>query len=135
MNIRNTRKGVCLALIAMSIVFIAACKKDTQKGAGQFAPVLHVDGAYAASPTSIIVQGDVQSGYPLTSFGVFWTTFADYPNNKHLVAVSGNAVNGIEGTITNLSPNSTYYVGVYATNSIGTSYYFYTAGLITTPAQ
>ena len=77
--------------------------------------------------TSATVNGNVTSdgGAPITGYGFCWGTSADPDiTGTHSTNVPGTGgfSGGFTETLTGLSPNTTYYVRSYATNSQGTSY-------------
>ena len=77
--------------------------------------------------TSATVNGNVTSdgGAPITGYGFCWGTGTDPDiTGTHSTNVPGDGgfSGGFSETLTGLSPNTTYYVRSYATNSAGTSY-------------
>ena len=63
-----------------------------------------------------------QGSYPVTERGVVWSTS---PTPTILLTTkksSGSGTGSFTTPLTNLSPNTTYYVRAYATNSVGTGY-------------
>lgn len=65
------------------------------------------------------VTGD--GGVSVTSRGVCWGT-SQNPTTSDNIKTSGSGVGNYNVTLNNLSPNTTYYVRAYATNSEGTGY-------------
>ena len=61
-------------------------------------------------------------GYPVTARGICWSAVSSNPtiedNHTNEVADNGD----FTSLMTNLEPNTTYYVRAYATNEVGTSY-------------
>jgi len=86
------------------------------------APVLSTDTLSAITATSAISGGTITSdgGVTITAVGVCWapTQNPTIANNKTRDDIS----TGFFSYLTNLMPNTTYYVRAYATNSLGTSY-------------
>jgi hypothetical protein len=85
----------------------------------------------AATTSATIVRGynatsggDVTSAgnMPMTERGIVWNT----SSNPTIALTTKNIVSGTTGSfssvISGLTPNTTYYVRSYATNSVGTSY-------------
>jgi len=68
-------------------------------------------------------SGNVTSegGSSVTARGVCWNT-SENPTTSNFKTTDGTGVGTYTSTITGLSPNSTYYVRAYATNSEGTAY-------------
>jgi len=86
------------------------------------APVLSTDTISAITATSAISGGTITSdgGVTITAVGVCWSTTQNptIANTKTRDDIS----TGFYSYLTELIPNTTYYVRAYATNSIGTSY-------------
>jgi len=68
-------------------------------------------------------SGDVTSdgGSSVTARGVCWST-SQNPTTSNSKTTNGTGLGTYTSNITGLSPNTTYYVRAYATNSNGTSY-------------
>lgn len=60
-------------------------------------------------------------GAPITARGVCWGV-AHNPTLANSFTTDGVGIGAFESQLTSLSPNTTYYVRTYATNSIGTLY-------------
>jgi streptogramin lyase len=65
--------------------------------------------------------GNISSDGTITSRGVCWSTSAN-PTTSSSKTTDGSGPGSFTSTITNLQPNTTYYVKAYATNAIGTAY-------------
>lgn len=74
--------------------------------------------ASATSGGSINTDG----GQPVTTRGVCWSTTPNPTIALATKTVNGSGTGSFSSTINDLTPNTTYYVRAYATNSIGTSY-------------
>ncbi|NLN48021.1 MAG: hypothetical protein GX154_02790, partial [Clostridiales bacterium] len=61
------------------------------------------------------------SVYPVTTRGVCWSTSVN-PTTSNSKTTDGEGPGPYTSNITGLSPNTTYYVRAYATNSLGTAY-------------
>lgn len=73
--------------------------------------------------TSINIIGNVtnQGGSSVTTRGVCWSTNQS-PTITNSKTSNGSGVGTFVGKMTGLTPNTTYYVRAYATNSAGTTY-------------
>jgi uncharacterized protein (TIGR02145 family) len=78
------------------------------------------------SYTFAVCGGNITSdgGYEITARGVCWSTS---PDSVELEKASGFTVNGsgigaFESRLANITPNTTYYIRAYATNSLETNY-------------
>lgn len=60
-------------------------------------------------------------GATVTSRGVCWNTSAN-PTILNTKTIDGTGTGSFTSSLTGLTPNTTYYVRAYATNSIGTTY-------------
>ncbi len=107
-------------LILLSFIVLSSCKKASQNSNVSI-PVVFIAGSPLSTSTTISINGGVTSGYPIIEHGIYWSTVSEYPA-KHLIPVSGDPTAGFSGTVQNLSPNTAYHIGVYATNSAGTGY-------------
>ncbi len=90
-------------------------------------PVLVAGGITTTAIT--ITANSITSGYtittdggsPITARGVCWGT-APSPTISGNKTTDGTGIGNFTSLITGYSPNTTYYVRAYATNSIGTTY-------------
>ena len=75
------------------------------------------------SESSATCGGTVTAnGYSaVTGRGVCWAT-APNPTVEGSHTSAGTGTGAFTGTLTNLTPNTTYYIRAYATNSVGTAY-------------
>ncbi|HQH41067.1 MAG TPA: hypothetical protein PK825_04930 [Bacteroidales bacterium] len=73
--------------------------------------------------TSAICSGNVTAhgGDSVTARGVCWGTSAN-PTVMDSKTTNGSGTGTFAGNLTGLTPNTTYYVRAYATNSVGTAY-------------
>jgi plastocyanin len=60
-------------------------------------------------------------GEPVTARGICWG-IAENPTIADSVSEDGTGTGVFESNLTELSPNTTYYIRAYATNSVGTAY-------------
>jgi hypothetical protein len=65
--------------------------------------------------------GSVSSDLNISACGVCWSTHQN-PTISDSISIDGTEKGSYSSYLTNLKPDSTYYVRAYATNSVGTSY-------------
>lgn len=86
-------------------------------------PTVSINAVSDISATSAVCGGSISSngGYGITAKGLVWST-SQFPTleDNHLGLGSGDAT--FNGSMTNLSVSTTYYVRAYATNINGTAY-------------
>ena len=73
---------------------------------------------------SISTGGNIKTdgGYAITARGVCWSMTNSNPDTRENTTTDGKGTGTFTSTFSNLSPNTTYYVRAYATNTIGTAY-------------
>lgn len=105
-------------LLICSITGISSCSK---KGANL--PVLTTDNVTGITLTTAISGGNItdDGGASIESRGICWGTSNNPTIGDNLITV-GSGTGSFTANLTNLSPNTLYYVRAYATNSVGTSY-------------
>jgi hypothetical protein len=86
-------------------------------------PVVITRTASSITATSAVSGGNVTShgGAPVTARGVCWSTSPN-PTTADNHTTDGTGTGIFTSSMTGLTPNTTYYVRAYATNSIGTAY-------------
>lgn len=79
--------------------------------------------ADSVAPTSAQTEGSVTNdgGAPVTQRGVAYGTDPN-PGIAGATVTAGSGVGGFAAALSDLTPNTTYYVRAYATNSAGTGY-------------
>jgi hypothetical protein len=81
--------------------------------------------ANAITQTTALSGGNITNdgGSTVISRGVCWSNTTSNPTvvNSNITN-NGSGIGSFVSSLTNLSPNTTYYVRAYATNSVGTSY-------------
>ncbi|MBR4690665.1 MAG: hypothetical protein IKO90_09415 [Bacteroidales bacterium] len=89
-------------------------------------PIVSIFNAYSITSNSATEGGVIVSdgSAPIQSRGFCWTidenTLPTVEDNQSVTVSSSNSI--YYGNLTNLTPNTTYYVRAYVTNKIGTSY-------------
>jgi uncharacterized protein (TIGR02145 family) len=86
-------------------------------------PTMTTTSISTVTSTSVSVGGSVSSngGELVSSRGLVYGT-ASNPTLSNSVLSIGSGTGSFSGTLTGLTPNTTYYVRAYATNSAGTGY-------------
>lgn len=111
-------------LIGVFLVFVSSCKKDDDADISNISlPVLTTTIVTDISQTSAISGGNISSngGGVVTAIGVCWATSTE-PTISDNKTTEVTAIGSFTSTITELIPNTTYYVRAYATNTKGTGY-------------
>jgi uncharacterized protein (TIGR02145 family) len=92
---------------------------------GESTPIVITSEISDITENSAMSGGEISynGGSDVTAKGIVWSTsqFPTLENNLGFTN-SGSGVDAFEGQLTNLTPNTTYFVRAYATNSIGTGY-------------
>ncbi len=110
-------------------------RNNNNKYGGYSVRCLRGDGSSPTLPTvtttsvtsityySAVSGGNVTNsgGLGVTARGVCWST-SQYPTINSSHTSNGSGTGSFSSSITDLSPNTTYYVRAYATNSAGTAY-------------
>ena len=105
-------------LFAASSLFFSSCSEKSTDP-----PVLTTENVTAITQTSAASGGSISSdgGASIESRGLCWSTSAN-PTIDDNVIIEGTGTGSFTGTLTNLLPNTQYYVRAFATNSAGTGY-------------
>jgi uncharacterized protein (TIGR02145 family) len=120
---RSYLMGIIALLIMISSVFFINCSsEETVVPAGQL-PVLTTKVVCDISQISVTSGGNITSkgASSVTARGVCWGTTAN-PTLNNNKSVDGTGIGIYSSDITGLSPNTTYHVRAYATNTAGTAY-------------
>ena len=108
-------KYFLLLILGVFLVLVSACEKDT--------PVLTTISVTEITHNTAISGGDILSegGSMVTARGVCWST-EQTPTIADNNTTDGTGLGKFSSILSDLSPNTTYYVRAYATNSAGTAY-------------
>ncbi|MBO4504687.1 MAG: hypothetical protein J5730_07760, partial [Bacteroidales bacterium] len=92
-------------------------------GDGQSLPTVITTPVHDVTLTTAICGGEVTSdgGAVVAAHGICWNT-TGAPTLNDSYTTNGSGTGAFTSTLTNLTPNTTYYVRAYATNSMGTAY-------------
>ncbi len=108
-------KNFPLLILGMCLVLASSCKKDI--------PVLTTTAVTEITQNTAMSGGDITSegGTAVTARGVCWST-GQTPTISDSKTTDGTGTGEFSSSLSDLSPNTTYYVRAYATNSTGTAY-------------
>ena len=97
--------------------------KTTKKPDNSTTPSITTEDITNITTTTASCSGNVTSdgGSSVTARGVCWST-SQNPTTSNSKTTNGTGLGTYTSNITGLSPNTTYYVRAYATNSQGTAY-------------
>ena len=98
-------------------------QKTFTTNAEQTAPTVTTGDVTNITTTAATCSGDVTSdgGASVTARGVCWST-SENPTTSNSKTTDGTGTGAFTSSLTGLTPNTTYYVRAYATNSVETSY-------------
>ncbi len=107
-----------ISVLILLIILIHSCKKDKPTP-----PIITTTAVSEISYTTATSGGEVtnEGGDPVISRGICWNTAADPTISNSKTSESGG-LGTFTSNITLLTPNTTYYVRAYATNTAGTGY-------------
>jgi uncharacterized protein (TIGR02145 family) len=86
-------------------------------------PTLTTSSISSITSTSVNSGGNISSdgGAVVSARGLVYATISN-PTLSNTLLTIGSGVGGFSGSLSGLTPNSTYYIRAYATNSSGTGY-------------
>ena len=95
----------------------------TGNGTTNGPPTVVTNNMQSIGSTSAVASGEVvsENGSTVTERGFCWSTSPN-PDLSGNHITSGSGTGSFTGTLTGLTPSTTYYVRAYATNTDGTSY-------------
>lgn len=112
---KNIYKLLCIGIVAITL---NSCEKDDYN-----LPTLTTAAISDITSSSANCGGTISNdgGASIVAKGVCWST-KETPLITDNIAVNGTGIDSFTSIITDLSPNTTYYVRAFATNSKGTGY-------------
>ena len=121
-------KAIAALMLMLAVVIAAGCTKDPNNNGDNgettvTIPSLETSSVSGITDTNAIGGGTVTSngGSSITECGVCWSTETN-PTVEDSYVVSNSITNTFSCKITNLVPNTTYYVRAYAMNDKGVGY-------------
>ena len=117
------RLSILLIVSLVSLLVCQSCEPSEEDLIQLGYPSVTTYSISSVTQTSAICIGNVTSdnGSRVNSRGVCWSTSQD-PTIDDNKTLDGFGPGSYTSIITNLNPNTTYYVRAYATNSVGTNY-------------
>jgi uncharacterized protein (TIGR02145 family) len=108
-----------IAISIASLLLLTYCKKDKKNSTASITTTT----ATSITSTNASTGGEITNdgGSAITQKGICWATHTD-PTVSDSVINNGTGPGSFTSILTNLSPNTTYYVKAYAINGSGTGY-------------
>ncbi len=120
---KNTNAFIKLTslVVAVFLFFASSCKKENNGTVS--VPILTTTAVTDITQTTANSGGNITSdaGLFITARGVCWST-NQTPTISDNKTTDGTGVGEFVSMLSGLTPNTTYYVRAYATNSMGTGY-------------
>jgi len=118
-----------LIITTVIAVLTSSCKKEakssspTTSNSTTSIPTINTTTLSLITGSTVMTGGNITSdgGASITQRGVCWNTSSN-PSLLDSHTLDGTGLGNYTSSITGLTPNSTYYVRAYATNSNGTAY-------------
>jgi len=109
--------------ILIIIAALFSCSDDETTQTPIALPTVKTNSVSDVATTTSICSGTVLSdgGSTVTSRGICWNTSPN-PTINNSKSVNGSGLGTFTTTLTELIPNTTYYIRAYASNSLGTAY-------------
>lgn len=109
-----------ILLLAMGLILFSC---GPQENPNPILPSVSTGAITNITSNAAVCAGNVTAtgGASVTARGICWST-SQFPTIADSKTSSGNGLGVFTGNITGLSPNITYYVRAYASNSVGTAY-------------
>ena len=120
--VMKTIRFYCLLFLSLVlIIIIDRCIKETPK----VIPTITASAVSKITFNSASASGNVltDGGAEVTERGTCWSSVNVSPTTSDSKTSDGIGTGVFNSIIAGLSPNTTYYISVYATNSVGTAYF------------
>lgn len=106
-----------LLLFSVSVLLFHSCTEKPEPPSVATIPVSAISYTTAASGGAVTYEG----GSPVTGRGICWNTASD-PTIQNSITTETGGFGPFTSNISQLTPNTLYYVRAYATNITGTGY-------------
>lgn len=118
------KKITTYLLFLLSIILLVNCSSDSEENAEQILGTISTDDIINITTSSATFGGNLTSSgsSDVTAKGVVFGTNLNPTIDDNVELSNDNNLGSFTITKTGLTPNTTYYVRAFATNSIGTSY-------------
>jgi hypothetical protein len=112
-----------LAILISILVFCSCNKEETEQEVITY-PTILTSSATEITRTTAVTGGSITSdgGSNIIARGVCWRANAVPTLGHYRNTYDGKGMGSFISVITELSPNTTYFIRAYATNSLGTEY-------------
>ena len=112
-----------ILLMGFFLVFAISCDKEDDNNGQENVPVLSTTEVTEITANTATSGGNItdDGGTTVTARGICWST-NENPTIDDNKTEDGTGAGSFTSSITDLEPNTTYYVRAYATNSVGTGY-------------
>jgi len=114
------KQSFCLRIVAVITVLLSCQKEERNPDFASVTTTTTTNITSTSAKSGGIVTSD--GGSSITARGVVWNTQGTPTIPLSTTTSNGSGNGSFSGTITNLTPNTVYFVRAYATNSIGTVY-------------
>ena len=122
---KNKKRMMRLPLLLMGVflAFAISCDKEDDNNGQENVPVLSTTEVTEITANTATSGGNItdDGGTTVTARGVCWST-NENPTIEDNKTEDGTGAGSFKSIVTDLEPNTTYYVRAYATNSAGTGY-------------
>ena len=120
---KKNRFFISLIIFGLLSSLNLSCTKDNGLDSIKKVPLVSTTNISNVTSTSVICGGNVISdgGSDIVVRGVCWSKNQN-PIFRDSIILSGKGIGGFTSAITGLTPNTTYYLRAFASNTVGTVY-------------